>query len=636
MSTPFSAGAVIGCSLPDGKPFSVHARGLINGLYIRGLNGQGKSILIEHLAVADMYAGRGLIVFDPHGSLVDRLLTLLPAEREQDLVLLDAGADPPTFTINPFYCPNPRDPKLLDAQAEQVMEMFKKAFPAWGAYLNNYVPMLAYLLLANSPRCTMLDIPRVLTDGDFRAQLVQNVENPVVHDFWAREYRTGRNGEPPPEADSTGRRVRTFIMNRTMQQILGSRYPSVNFDRYMAEKKIVLVKLPSEIGEDKVNLLGTALVAQVFNAAFARLKEDGHPDQIMLYADEFQRFATRDFARLLDEARKTGITTVIAHQRLAQLEDPYVRAATNAALNKIYFAQVDDDAGEAVGYLDTTPPKGCQVPVQNAFDILRSASGYPVPEVAAAARAVKRVMAEYLSKAQDFSQTMGFEREEPRWVKDGRYQRLLPPIDYSGLQKIYREGIAEAEEELRQALNLALYEEMLVALTGERSPGETPQSVLKPLVEAVTGFAFATQLDYLAKKDADPEHKRAWALLNPCRALIAVLQKHPMIDKRGDTTPTVAQMKVKLRGELVQLPRFEAYTRLLVDGKPTYHHLRIALPETKGPDRGKVARLTPPGPPTPPATAAAPLVEPEAPAPMLMGGDLVDNRPLPTRPRLYS
>ena len=53
----------------------------------------------------------------------------------------------------------------------------------------------------------------------------------------------------------------------------------------------------------------------------------------MLYADEFQRFATPTFGRFLEEARKYAVATTLAHQHRQQLTTDYLRASVKGALN---------------------------------------------------------------------------------------------------------------------------------------------------------------------------------------------------------------------------------------------------------------------------------------------------------------
>ena len=51
-------------------------------LYVVGKTGMGKTTLIQNLIVADMRAGRGICLIDPHGDLADSVVGLVPLIRD--------------------------------------------------------------------------------------------------------------------------------------------------------------------------------------------------------------------------------------------------------------------------------------------------------------------------------------------------------------------------------------------------------------------------------------------------------------------------------------------------------------------------------------------------------------------------
>ena len=53
----------------------------------------------------------------------------------------------------------------------------------------------------------------------------------------------------------------------------------------------------------------------------ANIPEEERRD-FYLYVDEFQNFATESFATILSEARKYRLNMTIAHQYIAQMEEP--------------------------------------------------------------------------------------------------------------------------------------------------------------------------------------------------------------------------------------------------------------------------------------------------------------------------
>ena len=137
-----------------------------------------------------------------------------------------------------------------------------------------------------------------------------------------------------------------FVTERTMRNILGQPKSAFNFNKIMAEKKILLVDLSKgKIGEENSNFIGLLLVPRILAAALSRaslLGKEDFPD-FYLYVDEFQNFATPDFATILSEARKYKLNLVVAHQFVAQLTDDIKEAVFgNVGTTCVYRVGPDD------------------------------------------------------------------------------------------------------------------------------------------------------------------------------------------------------------------------------------------------------------------------------------------------------
>jgi hypothetical protein len=91
----------------------------------------------------------------------------------------------------------------------------------------------------------------------------------------------------------------------------------------MDEGKILLINLAKgRIGEENSQFLGLILVPKILIGAMSR--QDIPEDQrkpFYLYVDEFQNFATPDFAQILSEARKFGLSLTVANQFIGQMEE---------------------------------------------------------------------------------------------------------------------------------------------------------------------------------------------------------------------------------------------------------------------------------------------------------------------------
>lgn len=354
---------VLGQEVDSGNSVSLEDFDRRQGVYIIGKTGTGKSTLLQHLVAQDMKAGAGLCVLDPHGDLVDGILPHVPAERERDVILLDAADSDYPFGLNLFECSNLADVNLVARIATQSVEIFQKLWgdSSWGPRVAQILRNCAYTLIEHQGY-TIAEIPRLLLDREFREALTSTLTNQAVRKFWELQYNPRRAGEQLDRIESTLNKVDEFL-TPTVLPIVGMGRTTVDLRRAMDDGKILLVKFAlGEVGARTVRLLGSVLVAQILNAALSRQDQPPeHRRQFNLYADEYPRFATPSFAELLAEARKFALATTLAHQFRGQLEDDANRGATLNAANLIVFAVHGEDADELAKQFDRTPPEATVV-----------------------------------------------------------------------------------------------------------------------------------------------------------------------------------------------------------------------------------------------------------------------------------
>ena len=317
----------------------------LQGLYCLGKNGTGKSTFLLSLIVQDLAAGRGVCVLDPHGDLTTDILDHVEAfGREHDVVLLDLRESERPFGLNLFHCLNPSDPIRIAETVARVMEVFAKVFdvgphtPRLARFLRNIVLTLIETNL------TMLEINPLLTDVDFRSMVVGRIGNADVRRFWTL-FEALPDRDKPELIESTLNRVDAFTAHPLVRTIVGQIENSVDWRRAMDTGQVVLVKLDNQLAEPTA-VLGGVIVGQLLDAALSRKdlpQADRRP--FMLYADEYQRFATPSFGTLFDEGRKYGIATTIAHQRRDQLDEAN-RGAPLGAVNLVLFQITGQDAEE--------------------------------------------------------------------------------------------------------------------------------------------------------------------------------------------------------------------------------------------------------------------------------------------------
>jgi len=289
-------------------------------IYIVGKSGTGKSTLIENMAINDVCEGRGVIVVDPHGELADKVLSCIPDNRVNDVIVFDPSDReyPVAFNLLEHV-----DDDFKSIVASGFVGIFKKIFgDSWGPRLE-HILRNTVLALLDFPDSTMLDIPRMLTNNRFREKVVEKVKDPIIKEFWLNEFASFDSKFRTEAVSPILNKVGQFLSSSTIRNIVGQSQSTINIREIMDQQKIMVVNLSrGKIGEDNSALLGAMMVTKVQLAAMSRADTtvDNRPDCYM-YVDEFQNFATDSFAVILSEARKYNLALTMAHQYISQLPD---------------------------------------------------------------------------------------------------------------------------------------------------------------------------------------------------------------------------------------------------------------------------------------------------------------------------
>lgn len=312
-------------------------------VYIIGKSGTGKSTLIENMAVDDVVEGRGVIIVDPHGELADKVISCVPDDRINDVIVFDPAdrAYPIGFNLLETV-----EDDFKGMVASGFVGIFKKIFgDSWGPRLE-HILRNTVLALLDFPDSTMLDIPRMLTDNRFRDRVVEKVQDPVIRDFWVNEFAQYDAKFRTEAVSPILNKVGQFLATATIRNIVGQANSRINIREIMDQEKILVVNLSrGKIGEDNSALLGAMMITKIQLAAMSRadVTADKRPDSF-LYVDEFQNFATESFAVILSEARKYNLCLTMANQYVEQMTDEVKSAVFGNAGTLITFRVGGTDA----------------------------------------------------------------------------------------------------------------------------------------------------------------------------------------------------------------------------------------------------------------------------------------------------
>lgn len=312
-------------------------------MYVVGKTGTGKSTLITNMVVSDMQEGHGLALIDPHGDLAESLLEFIPKRRIKDVIYFNPADLGYPVAFNPLMNA-PRDTHHLIVSG--LIAVFKKTWPEfWGPRLEHILRHAIFTLLEYAG-ATLLDLPRLLTDKDFRASVLTSVTHPQVREFWFLEFEKYSAWLRSEAISPILNKVGQFLTTVLIRNIVGQRENSLNFRAMMDEGKIFIANLSKgKIGEDACALLGAMLITELQLAALSRAElPETARKAFYAYVDEIQSFFTLSFCDVLSEARKYGLSLVLAHQYLKQLDERVLNAILGNVGTLIAFRVGADDA----------------------------------------------------------------------------------------------------------------------------------------------------------------------------------------------------------------------------------------------------------------------------------------------------
>lgn len=287
-------------------------------IYMIGKTGSGKSTLLENMAIADIRAGRGVAIIDPHGEYAEKMLDFVPEERLSDVIYFNPSDLEFPIAFNPLEQVSTEFRHLI---ASGVMGVFKKIWvDAWSARME-YILNNTLLALLELPGSTLIGIVRMLSQPDYRKKIVANLKDPVIKAFWQNEFARYTQRLETEAVAAIQNKVGQFVSNPLIRNILGQATSALNMREIMDTGKILIVNLSKgKMGEDNSALLGAMIITRLQLAAMSRVDvPENKRRDFFVYVDEFQNFATESFANILSEARKYRLSLTLAHQYIGQL-----------------------------------------------------------------------------------------------------------------------------------------------------------------------------------------------------------------------------------------------------------------------------------------------------------------------------
>lgn len=314
--------------------------------YILGQTGTGKSYLMVRMIIQDIYNGDGVCFIDPHGQTAEMILERIPPERADDVIYFNAGDFERPFGLNILeYYNEQHKHQIVNSFIALLIRLFDPHNQGYVGPMMQQAVRNSMLTAMSVEGSTLIEVVRMLQDEKW----VQEKWLPLIKDELVRRYWVDQvaHTDAKTKSESLGYFVSKFdkfTTNLAIRNIIGQSQSSFDFREIMDKGKILIVNLSKgAIGDENMSFLGLLLVQKLLAAALSR--EDVPEDQrrdFFFYADEFQNFATDEFASILSEARKYRLNLTLAHQYIGQLPEN-IRSAVFGNVGSLFITRCSNE-----------------------------------------------------------------------------------------------------------------------------------------------------------------------------------------------------------------------------------------------------------------------------------------------------
>jgi hypothetical protein len=324
--------------------------------YVIGQTGTGKSTLLLHMILHDIHKGRGVAVLDPHGTLIDDILTRFPESRLNDLILMDVGdiEKPVGFNLLRIVEKDPLTYRMArDYIIDDIYSYLARTYdeketmgPIFETHFRGMLSLLMGLKAQEAPFIPNLMIFRTLyTNRKFLEKLAGRLQGKdiMIEDFLKETLAAGGDATLTNIAPYITSKFNRFISDMALRNMT-CQNEVLDLGRIIRESKVLLFHLRrGRIGDTVAGLLASQIVSRI---RYEVLKAGAYREHtpFYLYADEFQTFADERFGELLAEARKFGLSLTLAHQFAKQLPEKILHAILGNVGTMVVFRTGADDA----------------------------------------------------------------------------------------------------------------------------------------------------------------------------------------------------------------------------------------------------------------------------------------------------
>ena len=328
-----------------GDDLKAHAHGI-------GASRAGKSKLLEHIAREFIKTREGFCLIDPGGFLYQELVQWLAYVRPSrtNITLFDPAYETRVVGFDPLHIDGEKSEAMISVRVDRMVSLTLKALGLTditnAPRLERVMRCLYYVLIEQD---LSIDAVRYFLNPRYfgiRDAIIARIQAEAIKDQWLM-LTSKRQDAYLNIVESTANRLFKFLTQPTIRRMLAVPSNSIDVQSIINGRGTLLVNLrPSDyFSEDSARIIGTFLVNEIWAAVRKRSREDVRKSpKFFLIVDEFQNFATPDFAQMLDQSAKYGMHLMLFHQNYNQLDSQQQTAMTACHTRFVFGGIATSDA----------------------------------------------------------------------------------------------------------------------------------------------------------------------------------------------------------------------------------------------------------------------------------------------------
>lgn len=306
--------------------------------HLIGPSGVGKTTVYEHKILNDIKKGHGVAVLDPHGDLIERIISFLPERYINKIIYFDPGNPEWVPLWNPLQQSN--NQKDIGRATDEIVKTIKSfvSGTGWGDRLEHLLRNLIFSLM-HIPNISFLDIymllqndPNIKENSMLVKEITEVLDNKVITNFWDNDYTKYKKDDLGPPKNKLSK----LLVNHTVSFMLSQPESRFNFQTIMDNGMIFLADF-STVGTMLKEVLGSFILSHFYMEALSRsnIPEDKRRP-FHIYADEAYHFVTDSIQDMLVETRKYNVSLNLAHQHMKQFTSEQVDALAGVGTTIIF------------------------------------------------------------------------------------------------------------------------------------------------------------------------------------------------------------------------------------------------------------------------------------------------------------